>query len=221
VALASLARIFRSRPKQVLAPQEAYELWAENYPPWAHNPLMEAEQSVVAPILRAAKPRRALDIGTGTGRGLAVLEAAGARVAVGVDLSLAMLRRRGVESPCVCADALRLPFGDGVFDAIASSLMVGDIADLRAWVGEAARVLARGGTLVYSDFHPSWTARGWERTFRSPSGELMALAFHPHSIEQHLALLEEASLTVRAIREPRTATLDAPVVAVFHATKAR
>jgi malonyl-CoA O-methyltransferase len=213
--------MFRSRPTRVLTPQAAYELWAENYPPWAHNPLMEAEQNVVAPIIRAAKPRRALDVGTGTGRGLVALEAAGARVAIGVDLSLAMLRRRGVDSPCVCADAVRLPFGDGAFDVIASSLMVGDVPDLRPWVIEAARVLARGGTLVYSDFHPSWAERGWTRTFRTAAGELMALPFHPHSIEQHLALLDEASLTVRAIREPRGASLDAPVVAVFHATKAR
>ena len=33
-----------------------------------------------------------------------------------------------------------------------------------------ARVLAAGGHLVYSDFHPSWAQRGWSRTFRAADG---------------------------------------------------
>jgi hypothetical protein len=29
--------------------RDAYGLWADTYPPWPHNPLMQAEQEVVAP----------------------------------------------------------------------------------------------------------------------------------------------------------------------------
>src|SRR4051812_40636254 len=46
----------------------AYGLWADTYPPWPHNPLMQAEQRVVAPLIAAARPVTALDVGTGTGR---------------------------------------------------------------------------------------------------------------------------------------------------------
>ena len=99
--------------------------------------------------------------------------------------------------------------------------MVGDVEDLAAWVDEAARVLAPGGHLVYSDFHPSWAAHGWRRTFTAADGRLCELPFFPHAIERHLELLERASLSVRAIREPRINERPAPVVAVFHAVKRR
>jgi SAM-dependent methyltransferase len=121
--------------------------------------------------------------------------------------------------PRICADGCRLPFGDGSFDLVCSSLMVGDVADLRAWVREAGRVLAPGGHLIYSDFHPSWSARRWRRTFRTVDGRLCELSYFPHAIDEHLALLAGAHLTVRAIREPRVAGRAAPVVVVFHAVK--
>jgi SAM-dependent methyltransferase len=221
VALSTLAKFFTARPYLPLAPRDAYELWAETYPPWAHNPLMEAEQAVVEPIVLASRPRRALDVGTGTGRCLSMLADAGARLIVGVDFSLAMLRQKASAAPVTCADACHLPFADSSFDLVSSSLMVGDIEDPGSWIREAARVLARGGTLVYSDFHPAWAKHGWKRTFRAADGHLRELTFYPHTIEQHLRLLEDASLHVRAIREPRAASAPAPVVAVFHAVKPR
>jgi malonyl-CoA O-methyltransferase len=182
---------------------------------------MEAEQGVMAPIIEAARPGHALDVGTGTGRYLPVIRAAGARLVVGADVSLAMLGRRQPGTVVVCADGCRLPFPDGSFDLVVSSLMVGDVEDLSAWIDEAARVLVPGGHLVYSDFHPSWSARGWRRTFTAPNGRLCELPFFPHAIERHLECLEAASFSVRAIREPRLAGKPAPMVAVFHAVKRR
>ena len=213
-------RHWLGRPQATpVAMQEGYALWADTYPPRAHNPLMEAEQSVVRPIITAAAPERALDVGTGTGRCLALLAEAGARVVVGLDLSLAMLQRRGCVRPRVCADAMRLPFADASFDLVCSSLMVGDVADLAAWIQEGARVLAPGGHLVYSDFHPAWAAREWRRTFRSRDGREFELSYFPHAMDGHLEGLERAGLQVRAIREPRIAGRPAPVVVVFHAIK--
>jgi len=222
VALGSLVRLLRRGAPRRLEAGEAYDLWAENYPPWPHNPLMEAEQSVVARLIAdraAGRLRRALDVGTGTGRCLPLLAAAGARLVVGVDMSRAILARQTFRAPRLCADACHLPFRDAAFELVSSSLMVGDVDDLRGWITEAARVLARGGSLVYSDFHPSWIDQGWKRTFRTAGGQLMELGFHPHAIEEHLALLEGSSLEVRAIREPRVAGGAPPVVAVFHAVK--
>src|SRR4051812_38391160 len=107
--LMNLSRLFGGVRARRLPPQEAYALWAESYPPWAHNPVMEAEQAVVEPIVVASKPRRALDVGTGTGRCLPLLADAGARLVVGVDLSLAMLQQKGFDASSVRADACRLP----------------------------------------------------------------------------------------------------------------
>jgi malonyl-CoA O-methyltransferase len=186
----------------MLPARAAYELWAESYPPVAHNPLMRVEQDVVEPLLARIRATRALDVGTGSGRYLPLLRATGASAVVGVDFSLAMLRR-GAAAGRVCGDACRLPFQRASFDLINASLMVGDVADLGAWTREMARVLSLGGQLVYSDFHPSWVKRGWRRTFRSADGELHDVAFNPHTIDQHLAALDQAGLAVRTIREPR------------------
>jgi ubiquinone/menaquinone biosynthesis C-methylase UbiE len=187
-----------------LPPREGYALWADTYPPRPHNPLMEVEQSIVQPLIDAALPTRALDVGTGTGRYLALLKSAGARSVVGIDMSLAMLGRSPRDLPRVCGDACGLPFRDASFDLVCSSLMTGDVSDLRAWVREATRVLAPGGHLIYSDFHPSWAARRWRRTFRDAAGRQRELAYVPHQIEDHLAALEASPLAVRAIREPRS-----------------
>jgi SAM-dependent methyltransferase len=219
VTLDRLARLLRLGGRQVVMAREGYALWAETYPPWPHNPLMRAEQLAVEPIISAAAPARALDVGTGTGRYLPLLASAGARLVVGLDLSLPMLGRKAYGLPRVCADACRLPFPDASFDLICSSLMVGDLEDLGAWLAEATRVLAPGGHLVYSDFHPSWTAERWRRTFRTADGRLFELSYFPHAIDEHLALLERAPFVVRTIREPRLAGRKTPVVVVFHAVK--
>jgi SAM-dependent methyltransferase len=146
-----------------------------------------------------------------------------------------MLRRGGSGIARVCGDACHLPFRRRTFDLINASLMVGDIADLGAWTREMARVLAIGGHLVYSDFHASWAQRGWSRTFRSSDGELHDVSYNPHSIDDHLASLEQAGFRVRTIREPRFGASrddaardikafrrrwgNPPVVVAFHAVK--
>ena len=203
----------------LLTPQAAYELWADTYDASAHNPLMRAEQAVVERVLQSITASRALDVGTGSGRYLPLLAATGAAV-VGVDLSMAMLRRSG-GPPRICADACALPFRPAVFQVVNASLMVGDVVDLSAWTREMARVLTPRGHLVYSDFHPTWIAEGWQRTFRDASGVLRAVRFEPHTIEDHLAALEAAGLSVRAIREPKLAIKrrSLRVLAVFHAVK--
>jgi malonyl-CoA O-methyltransferase len=214
--------------------REAYELWADTYPPVAHNPLMRVEQEIVEPLLAHIAATRALDVGTGSGRYLPLLGATGAASVVGLDFSLAMLRR-GTARGRVCGDACRLPFRRGAFDLINASLMVGDIADLGEWAREMARVLAVRGHLVYSDFHPSWAQRGWSRTFKSADGALHDISFNPHTIDDHLHALDTAGFRVRTIREPRfSSTRDdaepgikafrrrwgnPQVVVVFHAVK--
>jgi malonyl-CoA O-methyltransferase len=187
----------------ILEGRDAYELWADTYPPVAHNPLMRVEQDVVEPLLAHIRAKRALDVGTGSGRYVPVLRAAGTAAVVGVDFSLAMLKRGIVSPGRVCGDACRLPFRRGAFDLVNASLMVGDVADLGLWSQEMSRVLATGGHLVYSDFHPSWAQRGWSRTFRSADGGLHDVTFNPHAIDEHLSALERAGFRVRAIREPR------------------
>ena len=93
-----------------LPAREGYAVWADTYPPRPHNRLMAVEQEIVEPIVRLASPRRALDVGTGTGRYLSLLHAAGAELIVGLDMSMAMLEHRQCKTPRICGDACKLPF---------------------------------------------------------------------------------------------------------------
>ena len=202
----------------VLDPQAAYELWSETYHASAHNPLMRTEQQVVERLLASISARRALDGGTGSGRYLPVLAATGAKV-FGIDRSAAMLAHAaGAVSR---ADARALPFKRSTFQLVNASLMVGDIGDLAGWAAEMARVLAPRGHLVYSDFHPTWSDHGWQRTFRDGRGSTHVVAFEPHSIDDHLDALGRAGFSIRAIREPRLriGRRELPVLAVFHGVK--
>ena len=220
--------------RRSLPASQAYAMWAETYPPWPHNPLMEIEQQVVAPMIGATSPSRALDVGTGSGRYLPLLASTGARLVIGVDSSMPMLshkERNDHNVHRVCADGCRLPFGDASFDLVSSFLMVGDLSDLAAWVHEIARVVAPGGHVIYSDFHPSWATEGWRRTFQAANGRTFEIAHVPHAIAEHVTLLEARSFDVLAIHEPRltqgsamvapvgSGRLDVPVVVVVHAVK--
>lgn len=223
-----IGRLLKFSEAEVLPAQDAYALWAESYPPQPHNPLMEAEQSVLAPTLVGIshalardlqRTRRALDIGTGTGRYLPLIAPAGTKLTAGLDLSMAMLQRQAAGYSRICSDACALPFPDGSFDVVCSSLMAGDVERIDRFLAEVARVLAPGGHCVYSDFHPSWVTEHWRRTFHAPDGRLIELPYFPHTIEAHMSALDHLSLSVRTIREPRIEGRGAPVVVVFHAVK--
>jgi malonyl-CoA O-methyltransferase len=199
-----------------------YDAWAATYPAVAHNPVMRAEQTVVEPLLRRLAPRRAVDVGTGSGRYLDLLISMGT-TAVGVDFSMAMLTRNvsrpGPSGPGsrrvpktgpalhsdpghrVCGDARALPIRSASVDLVNASLMVGDIDDLSAWAREMARVLEPNGHLLYSDFHPNWTRFGWRRTFPDASGAMHELPFVPHTVDEHRHALAAAGLTVAVVKE--------------------
>jgi malonyl-CoA O-methyltransferase len=230
-----------------LPAREAYALWADSYPPWPHNPLMHAEQKVVAQIIASMSPTRALDVGTGSGRYLPLLAATGARLVVGLDFSMPMLTSRsgsrgasaslanphheGTDARAtgarVCGDACRLPFRDACFELVSASLMVGDVADFTGWIGEMARVLAPGGHLIYSDFHPIWTTADWRRTFRTADGRMVEIPYFPHTVAEHVTRLEERRFDISLIQEQGLADEQAagvsekhqPVVVVIHAVK--
>lgn len=107
---------------------------------------------------------RVLDVGTGTGK-LAVAIARGlpgVRV-TGVDFAQPMLRAglpvvrarsAGRRISVGAADALALPFAEGVFDAVVSAFVVRNLADPMAGLREQARVLRAGGRLVVLEITP-------------------------------------------------------------------
>ena len=101
----------------------------------------------------AGAPGRVLDLCCGTGD-IARMFAPQARV-VGADFTDEMLRVAATRTDrvqWVRADALRLPFADGVFDAVSIGYGLRNLADIEQGLREARRVLRPGGRLVTLDF---------------------------------------------------------------------
>jgi demethylmenaquinone methyltransferase/2-methoxy-6-polyprenyl-1,4-benzoquinol methylase len=111
----------------------------------------------VARAVDARAGEHVLDLAAGTGSSAVPLAAAGAHVVAG-DFSLGMLRVGRRTNPglsFVAADALRLPFADGSFDAVTISFGLRNVADPDAGLRELARVTRPGGRLVVCEFsHP-------------------------------------------------------------------
>jgi len=95
-----------------------------------------------------------LDLCTGSGASLAGLRRPG-RLVLGVDVSRHMLslaasreRATGWAPRLVCADAFRLPLGDGSVDAVTIAFGMRNLRPSLDALRELSRVLHRGGTLA-------------------------------------------------------------------------
>ena len=107
-----------------------------------------------------AKPgQRVLDLAAGTGTSTQPFHAAGAET-VSCDFSLGMLqvgKRRLPHLTFAAGDATRLPFRDGVFDAVTISFGLRNVQDTEGALREMSRVTRPGGRLVVCEFsHPTF-----------------------------------------------------------------
>lgn len=97
---------------------------------------------------------RILDIAAGTGTSSMALLVPGAKV-IAADFSEGMLaegRKRYPKLEFVFADAMKLPFKNGEFDAVTMSFGLRNVQDHKVALKEFHRVLAPGGRLVICEF---------------------------------------------------------------------
>jgi ubiquinone/menaquinone biosynthesis C-methylase UbiE len=180
----------------------AYERWAPIYPPFAHNPLMRVEERAMLERWPEVAGRRALDLACGTGRYARRLAKNGARSIVALDYCVPMLERVSASNR-VCADMMALPFVNNSFDVVISGLALGHASAVKRWIAEIARVLAPGGALLYSDFHPEAARAGLTRSFKDEHDQTRTVphrCFDVASQEQAIAL---AGLRIEALHEVR------------------
>ena len=102
-----------------------------------------------------------LDLATGTGDiAFAALERHPDASITGADFALNMMRvgqrqeAYGGEVGWTGADALRLPFADGSFDAVISAYLMRNVIDMPGALREQWRVLKAGGRIVILDTSP-------------------------------------------------------------------
>ncbi|AMO59832.1 ubiquinone/menaquinone biosynthesis methyltransferase [Mycolicibacterium phlei] len=95
---------------------------------------------------------KVLDLAAGTAVSTVELATSGAWC-VAADFSVGMLKAgRDRDVPKIAGDATRLPFADGVFDAVTISFGLRNVVDHTAGLREMARVTRPGGRLVVCEF---------------------------------------------------------------------
>ncbi|WP_329180739.1 class I SAM-dependent methyltransferase [Streptomyces decoyicus] len=137
-----------------------YDSFAEAYSADNENNLVNAYYARPAMLALAGDVagRRILDAGCGSGPLSAALRDRGADV-TGIDASARMLalarRRLGDDTALHVADLSDpLPFADGAFDDVVSSLVLHYLEDWGPTLAELRRVLRPGGRLIASVDHP-------------------------------------------------------------------
>lgn len=180
----------------------SYDEWAAHYPPSAHNVLMEVEQAAMVSLLPSVNGLTVLDAGCGSGRYLALMAKIGARRVIGVDSSSAMLAHaRDVSTELMHANVRALPFRSETIDIVVCGLVMPDEPNLRSLLTELARVMRRGGVLLYSTLHPRGAKERWKRTFQTARG-LRELPAYWHSIAEHEQECAAAGLRIDALLQP-------------------
>ncbi|MGV9312698.1 demethylmenaquinone methyltransferase [Streptomyces sp. NPDC003691] len=113
----------------------------------------------VAAAVAARPGEKVLDLAAGTGTSSLPFTRTGAYV-VPCDFSLGMLaegKKRNPWLPLTAGDAMKLPFQDGVFDAVTISFGLRNVQDTEAALRELYRVTKPGGRVVICEFsHPTW-----------------------------------------------------------------
>jgi SAM-dependent methyltransferase len=119
-----------------------------------------------------------------------------------------MLRQARGLAPSVSlarGDLRSLPVAAARFDVVVSGLCVGHLAELSFAIAEMGRVLAPGGALLYSDFHPRARLDGHARTF-TVGGRSFEVEHHLHLPEAHRAACGAAGLEIEEMRDVLSAT---------------
>ena len=185
---------------------EGYALWAETWDT-TPSPIVALEERMLAPWLEGLRPRRAIDVGCGTGRWSLRLNA------LGFDASEAMLRcaicKPGALGRFAAADATAVPVADASADLVICALTLGHLGEPQRALREFERILQPGGWLLLTDFHPQAAAFGWRRTFRR-DGLVYEVENHPYTLTQL-----QAAATKLVCRDSVDATIGEPERPLF------
>lgn len=217
-----ICRLFPAPAPRVLGSVDAYALWAANYPPQAHNALMQVEQAAMLELMPEVSGKIVLDLACGTGRyGLLAQERGASRV-VGIDNSAAMLAAMPTANTLphrAQATSESIPLASASVDVVLCGLALGHLPRLQPSLDEIGRVLKPQGWALVSDVHPFIALNGAQRTFQSSSGQTYAVEHYAHLYADYQQVGANAGLMIDSMREPALERSPVPVVLVFRFRK--
>jgi len=200
-----------------------FDEWADTYEGWvaSDDPVYARYDDVldrVSDLAGAARGRKILDIGTGTGKLAERLLACGAEV-IGVDPSQKMLDKAAVKPGCRGVKLVRLkepflslPYPDEAFDSVVSTYAFHHVFPPKkaACIDEMLRVLVPGGSWVLGDL-----------IFRNEAAEKAALERYDWMEDEYFARIDEMSAIFESLGMELQSQQFTPLTWVLWAVKPR
>jgi SAM-dependent methyltransferase len=180
---------------------DGYAKWADSYDTHP-NGLIKIEEPIVRRLLGDVAGKRVLDAGCGTGRHTAWLAEHGAQV-TGADPSVAMLAKARAKCPGVeLVEGAFETLPAGPFDIVVNGLVLEHLPEVASPIAAMARVLAPGGRLVVSVFHPFFLLKGIPPHFPHGDGVEYEMPGHVHLVSDYVRAVRAAKLELEELVEP-------------------
>jgi len=170
-------------------PEQAYNLWAQQYDDQPDNLMLALDESVFRNLLKNTGLENAIivDIGCGTGRHWKKIMDRHPGQLVGYDPSQGMLDKLVQKFPEAITHRLTNNFLPGIkdnsCDLIISTLAIAHIENIEEAFQEWNRILKYGGQIIITDYHPAALDKGGDRTFKHES-KLISVKNYIHPIEK-------------------------------------
>lgn len=192
--------------KKQVDPANAYNLWASGYDSQPGNLMLALDEEIFADLLAAVPLTGALvaDVGCGTGRHWKKFLNGNPKKIIGFDVSekmLAMLQQKFPGSETHIIKNNQLPsLQDNSCQLLVSTLTIAHIENVAAALQEWARVLAPGGSMLITDYHPAALAKGAERSF-THDHKKVSIKNYVHPVDTIITLAGQLNLHTSRLTE--------------------
>jgi SAM-dependent methyltransferase len=195
---------FDRRHYRTVPVRDGYRDWVPSY-----ESTVEDEMDLVL-LTGLESPRwsaveRAADLGCGTGRTGAWLQARGVRCIDGIDLTpemLAMARARNVYAHLDVADVAATGLASNAYDLVTTCLVDEHLRALQPLYDEVSRLLRPGGVYVVVGYHPQFIMTSGIPTHFDPRpGESVAIETYVHLTSDHVTAARAAGQSLVEMRE--------------------
>mgnify|MGYP003663992801 CR=1 FL=1 len=168
----------------------AYDTWAHTYDDEKNNGNLTVfyNDILIAEMLQntALKDKIVLDIGAGTGRHYPALKVLQPKKYIACDVSDGMLQKFNAKFPeaethLITENTLNFA-NDKSVDVLFSSLTIGHVQHIDAFLQEWNRVLAFNGTVLLTLFHPSLSHLKEARSFKDAHENLHIIEHYEHNV---------------------------------------